>query len=131
MRFKVRLLYQRGFQVVDGSTVLASFENHHDAFRFVHARGARAWLEWGRTEIGGQTGSHDFCAKFLQETAGRIYKYKYGPSDGRWFWAMTYYERGLGFGNSSGTIASKDEAVAQVEQEFTRFMTRERRDNGR
>ncbi|TIL34339.1 hypothetical protein [Mesorhizobium sp.] len=39
-RLKVRLAYQRGFQIVDGSTVLAAFENHVKAFKFVRDRGA-------------------------------------------------------------------------------------------
>ncbi|TIU05206.1 MAG: transposase domain-containing protein [Mesorhizobium sp.] len=61
-RLKVRLAYQRGFQIVDGSTVLAAFENHVEAFKFVHDRGARVWLEWSRTVIGGQSAPYDFTA---------------------------------------------------------------------
>lgn len=42
--FKVRLAYQRGFQIVDGSIVLAAFGGHVEAFKFVSDRGARVWL---------------------------------------------------------------------------------------
>lgn len=48
-RLKVRLACQRGFQIVDGSTILAAFENPVEAFKFVRDRGARVWLDWGRT----------------------------------------------------------------------------------
>ncbi|MGX9123070.1 hypothetical protein [Mesorhizobium sp. BHscii] len=45
-RLKVRFAYQRGWQVVDGSAILSTFDKKEDAFRFVLNRGARAWLQW-------------------------------------------------------------------------------------
>ncbi|TIQ18871.1 MAG: hypothetical protein E5X51_23390 [Mesorhizobium sp.] len=114
-RLKVRVAYQRGFQVVDGSTILQSFDNKEDAFKFVHARGARVWLRWDRTVIGGQTVPYDFDAKFLQDSVGRIKKELHGPSAGTWFWSS--FE-----GGARGSTETRDEAVACVERAYTRYV---------
>lgn len=44
-RLIVRFAYQRGWQVVDTSTILQTFEQKEEAFQFVVDRGARVWLE--------------------------------------------------------------------------------------
>ncbi|WP_192360541.1 hypothetical protein [Mesorhizobium mediterraneum] len=54
-RLIVRFAYQRGWQVVDGSTVVRTFEKKEDAFQLLVDRGARVWLQWSRTVIGGKT----------------------------------------------------------------------------
>ncbi|MER8532138.1 hypothetical protein NKH61_05070 [Mesorhizobium sp. M1005] len=112
---KIRLAYQRGFQVVDGSTVLQTFGERDDAFRFVHDRGGRVWLSWSRTVIGGQTLPFDFTAMFQQEDVGRIFKTIHGPGADTWFW--TCFE-----GGARGTVASRDDAVAGVEHAYTRYV---------
>ncbi|WP_036262955.1 hypothetical protein [Mesorhizobium sp. WSM2561] len=113
-RLKVRLAYQRGWQVVDGSTVMQTFENRDDAFRFVHGKGARVLLAWSRTVIGGQAAPFDFTASFQQDAVGRIFKAVHGPGAGTWFW--TCFE-----GGARGTVETKDEAVVGVERAYTRF----------
>lgn len=40
-RLKVRLAYQRGWQVVDGSTIVDTFETKEDAFRYMVPRRLR------------------------------------------------------------------------------------------
>ncbi|MER8925757.1 hypothetical protein [Mesorhizobium sp. M0859] len=114
-RLKVRLAYQRGFQVVDGSTVLQTFKKRDDAFEFVHGRGARVWLDWSRTVIGAQTPPFDFTAVFQQDAVGRIFKTIHGPGADTWFW--TCFE-----GGARGTVASRDDAVAGVERAYTRYV---------
>ena len=94
-RLKVRFAYQRGFQVVDDSTVLQTFEEREEAFKFVHGRGARVWLAWGRTVIGGRTAPFDFAASFQQDGVGRILKTLHGPAAGTWFWTVLH-RRGKG-----------------------------------
>ncbi|ESZ35776.1 hypothetical protein X731_30585 [Mesorhizobium sp. L2C054A000] len=79
-RLTVRFAYQRGFQVVDGSAILQTFEKQDEAFNFVLGRGARVWLAWSRTVIGGQTAPFDFAAAFQQEKVGRILKTMLRPS---------------------------------------------------
>ncbi|TIP09099.1 hypothetical protein [Mesorhizobium sp.] len=120
-RLKIRLAYQRGFQVVDGSTVLETFMERDDAFRFVRGKGARVWLAWSRTVIGGQTAPFDFAASFQQEDVGRILKAVHGPGAGTWFWTMYSHDRGR-FGGQHGTVETKDQAVSEVERAFTRFI---------
>jgi hypothetical protein len=68
-RLTVRLAYQRGWQVVDGSVVLATFDTKEGAFQHLVEQGARVHLQWGRTVIGGQTAPFDFAAKFQSEYA--------------------------------------------------------------
>lgn len=48
-RLKVRLAYQRGWQVVDGSTIVDTFETKEDAFRYMVDRGACVCLTWRGT----------------------------------------------------------------------------------
>ncbi|UVK39942.1 hypothetical protein LHFGNBLO_001357 [Mesorhizobium sp. AR10] len=114
-RLTVRFAYQRGFQVVDGSTILQTFEKQAEAFKFVHGRGARVWLAWARTIIGGQTAPFDFAATFQQDKVGRIMRTMHGPTAGTWFWTVHT-------GGARGTVDSKDEAVAGVEAAFTRYI---------
>ncbi|MES0135606.1 hypothetical protein NKJ88_11720 [Mesorhizobium sp. M0016] len=112
-RLTVRFAYQIGFQVLDGSAILQTFEKQDEAFKFVLERGARVWLAWSRTVIGGQTAPFDFAAAFQQEKVGRIMKTMHGPAAGTWFW--TCHD-----GGARGTVEMKDEAVAGVERAFTR-----------
>jgi hypothetical protein len=86
------LAYQRGFQVVDGSTVLETFAERDDAFRFVLGKGARVWLPWSRIMIGGQSPPFGFTASVQQDAVGRIRKAVNGPGAGTWFWSC--YEGG-------------------------------------
>ncbi|RWM88763.1 MAG: hypothetical protein EOR84_26635 [Mesorhizobium sp.] len=119
-RLKVRLAYQRGFQVVDGSTMLAAFEN---AFKYVRDRGARVCLDWGRTVIAGETGQYDFTASFLQSSVGRILKNQWGSLSGTWFWSISTYDpRFSRHGGQRGNAATKENAVLELEREFTRFI---------
>ncbi|MER9870194.1 hypothetical protein NKJ35_24005 [Mesorhizobium sp. M0136] len=112
-RLKVRLA--SGSHVVDGSTVLQTFKARDDAFKFVHGQGARVWLDWSRTVIGGRTPPFDFTAMFQQDAIGRIFKTVQGPGAGTWFW--TCFE-----GGARGTVGNKDEAVAGVERAYTRYL---------
>jgi hypothetical protein len=48
-RLKIRLAYQRGWQVVDGSAIVETFNPKEAAFQFLVARGALVHLDWGRT----------------------------------------------------------------------------------
>ncbi|MBZ9926770.1 hypothetical protein [Mesorhizobium sp. BR1-1-4] len=110
-RLTVRLAYQRGWQVVDGSTIVDTFETKEDAFRCLVDRGGRLRLAWRRTIISGQSKPCDFSAEFQTDNAGRIMKEFHGPSAGRWFWFS---------GSSSGSVETKDEAVFGVERAYTR-----------
>ncbi|MCF6120920.1 hypothetical protein L2449_29265 [Mesorhizobium muleiense] len=122
-RLKVRLAYQRGFQIVDSGAVLAAFENHVEAFKFVRNRGARVWLDWSRTVIGGQSVPYDFTASFLQSSIGRISKNQWGSLSGTWSWSISTSDpRFRLHGGQRGTAATRDEAVFQLEREFTRFI---------
>lgn len=119
-RLKVRSAYQRGFQIVDGSAVLAAFDNHVEAFKFVRDRGARVWLQWGRTVIAGQTGQYDFTASFLQSSVGRILKNQWGSLLGTWSWSISTSDPRLRL--HGGQRGAAEEAVFEVEREFTRFI---------
>lgn len=112
-RLKVRFAYQRGWQVVDGSAILSTFHKKEDAFRFVLDLGTRVWLQWGRTVIGGQSPPYDFAAQFQQDSVGRIMKRLHGSEKGTWFW--TCHE-----GGARGTVATKEEAVVEVERAYAR-----------
>ncbi|RWD20757.1 MAG: hypothetical protein EOS57_08200 [Mesorhizobium sp.] len=112
-RLKVRFAYQRGWQIVDGSAILSTFHKKEDAFQFVLDRGARVWLQWGRTVIGGQAAPYDFAAQFQQDSVGRIMKRLHGSESGTWFW--TCHE-----GGARGTVQTKEEAVTGVERAYTR-----------
>ncbi|TKD22806.1 MAG: hypothetical protein E5W98_31910 [Mesorhizobium sp.] len=99
--------------VRDGSTVVRTFEKKEDAFQFLVDRGARVWLEWSRTVIGGKAPPYDFAACFMQDKVGRILKTLHGTEAGTWFW--TCYE-----GGANGKVPTKDEAVVGVERAYTR-----------
>jgi hypothetical protein len=121
-RLKVRFAYQRGFQVVDGSHVLETFDTRDEAFRYVDARDARVWLQWARMVIGGQTMPCDFAASFGDDhSVGRIMKNVHGPGAGTWFWSMYSHDRGR-VGGEHGIVATKDQAVIGVERAYTRFI---------
>ncbi|TPJ84076.1 hypothetical protein FJ422_17595 [Mesorhizobium sp. B2-6-3] len=114
-RLTARLAYQRGWQVVDGSTVLATFATKEGAFQYLVDRGARVHLQWRRTKIGGQEPPYDFAAEFQSESVGRIKKELQGPSAGRWYWYQ---------GSSKGSIDTKGEAVFEVERAYTRIVVK-------
>ncbi|TPM55370.1 hypothetical protein FJ959_18370 [Mesorhizobium sp. B2-2-4] len=116
-RLTVRLAYQRGWQVVDGSTVLRTFETKEGAFQFLVDRGARVHLHWRRTKIGGQEPPYDFDAEFQSESVGRIKKELHGPSAGRWFWSCFV-------GGARGSTEIRDEAVFEVERAYTRIVVK-------
>ncbi|SIT55011.1 conserved hypothetical protein [Mesorhizobium prunaredense] len=98
---------------MDGSTVVRTFEKKEDAFHFLVDRGARVWLEWSRTVIGGKAPPSDFAASFMQDTVGRILKTLHGKEAGTWFW--TCHE-----GGANGKVSTKEEAVFGVERAYTR-----------
>ncbi|TPN16270.1 hypothetical protein FJ973_06140 [Mesorhizobium sp. B2-1-3] len=116
-RLTVRLAYQRGWQVVDGSTVLATFETKEGAFQYLVDRGARVHLQWRRTKIGGQEPPYDFAAEFQSESVGRIKKEMHGPSAGLWFWSCFV-------GGARGSTETRDEAVFEVERAYTRIVVK-------
>ncbi|TIT69106.1 MAG: hypothetical protein E5W90_02050 [Mesorhizobium sp.] len=110
-RLIVRLAYQRGWQVVDGSTILTTSETKEAAFQHLVASGARVRLDWRRTLIAGQSKPCDFSATFQSDNAGRIMKQFHGPSAGRWSWFS---------GSSIGSVETKEEGVFEVERAYTR-----------
>ncbi|RWC91623.1 MAG: hypothetical protein EOS72_02915 [Mesorhizobium sp.] len=110
-RLTIRFAYQRGWQVVDGRTIVETFDTDEEAFGFLVARDARVRLEWSRTVIGGNAVPLDFSAKFQARNAGRIIKEMNGPSAGTWWWFS---------GSLTANVATKDEAVFAVERAFTR-----------
>ncbi|OBQ68426.1 hypothetical protein EFV37_24960 [Mesorhizobium loti] len=110
-RLLVRSAYQRGWQIVDGSAIVETFETKEDAFQCLVDRGARVHLSWKRTVIAGAEVPYDFCAEFQSKYAGRIRKELHGPGVGKWFWFS---------GSSSGSVDTKDEAVFGVERAYTR-----------
>lgn len=112
-RLTVRFAYQRGWQVVDGRAILITFQNKEGAFQFLVDRGARVWLQWGRTVIGGQAAPYDFAAQFQQDSVGRVMKRLHGSESGTWFW--TCHE-----GGARGTVTTKEEAAVEVERAYTR-----------
>ncbi|TIP87267.1 MAG: hypothetical protein E5X58_30760 [Mesorhizobium sp.] len=83
----------------------------------MHGKGAGVWLEWDRTVIGGQTPPFDFTANFQQDAVARILKAVNGPGAGTWFW--TCFE-----GGARGSVASKGQAVFEVERSYTRYLVR-------
>ncbi|WP_149902690.1 hypothetical protein [Mesorhizobium sp. SARCC-RB16n] len=75
------------FEVHDGDDVIGTFATIVEARRAVRERGARLWLDWGRTVIGGQTAPYDFSASFLgSDSIGRIRGQP--PSAGKWLWSI-------------------------------------------
>lgn len=114
-RLKIRLAYQRGWQVVDGSAIVDTFDTKEAAFQFLVERGARVHVDWGRTEIAGRTAAYDFAASFQSDNARRIRKELHGPSAGMWFWYQ---------GSSKGSVETKEEAVVEVERAYTRWVAK-------
>jgi hypothetical protein len=114
-RLIVRLAYQRGWQVVAGSTILETSGTKEGAFQFLVDRGARVRLEWGRAVVGGRTAPCDFAAKFQSENVGRIKMERHPPNAGVWLWFQ---------GSSRGTVEEKDQAVSAVEQAYTRIVVK-------
>lgn len=112
-RLTVRLAYQRGWQIVENNRAIETFDTKLEAFNYIFSRGARVWLSWGRTVIGGKTVPYDFDAGFQQDSVGRVMRIMHGPSAGTWFW--TCYD-----GGARGTVATKDEAVKGVEVAYTK-----------
>ncbi|WP_421912708.1 hypothetical protein [Mesorhizobium sp.] len=111
-RLIIRSAYQRGWQVVANGAVIQTFAEQQSAFRFVVDRGARVHLKWGRMAIGGETRPFDFQAIFQQRSVGRIMREMHGPLTGTWFWSC--YD-----GGARDTVATRDEAVAGVEEAYT------------
>ncbi|TIR28282.1 MAG: hypothetical protein E5X07_22675 [Mesorhizobium sp.] len=60
-----------------------------------------------------QSPPYDFAARFQQDSVGRIMKRMHGSESGTWFW--TCHE-----GGARGTVATKEEAVVEVERAYTR-----------
>ncbi|RWF23786.1 MAG: hypothetical protein EOS64_10070 [Mesorhizobium sp.] len=102
---------------------MRSFDTIIEAVRFVRDRGARLWLDWGRTIIGGQTVPHDFSPTFLGSPVGRIQGEAHGASAGTWRWSIaTHDKRWRGHGGQRGRANTKNEAVAELEQAFTDYI---------
>lgn len=116
-RLIVRLAYQRGWQVFDGSTILETLDTKEGAFQILVDRGARVWLQWGRTVIGGKTVPYDFCGDFQSRSVGRIMREQHGPSAGTWFWTCFIC-------GARGRVDTKDEAVFGVERAYTRIVVK-------
>ncbi|ODA95013.1 hypothetical protein BFX40_20515 [Mesorhizobium sp. SEMIA 3007] len=114
-RLTVRSAYQRGWQVVDGSAIVETFETKEDAFQCLVDRGARVHLNWRRTFIAGASVPYDFSAEFQSKYAGRIKKELHGPAAGKWFWFQ---------GSLRGEGTTKDDAVFQVERSYTRLVVK-------
>ncbi len=111
-------------EVFDGDDVLGRFTSIVEMARFVRDRGARFWLDWRRTEINGRSAPHDFAPTFLgSDSVGRLLGEQHGPSAGTWRWSIgTHDRRWRGHGGQRGREASKEEAVAALEAEFTRYL---------
>ncbi|PBB83549.1 hypothetical protein [Mesorhizobium sp. WSM3876] len=111
------------YQVADESGPMRSFDTIVEAVRFVRDRGARLWLDWGRTIIGGQIEPQDFVATFLGSPVGRIQGERHGPSAATWRWSIaTHDKRWRGHGGQRGQVQTRDEAVAELEQAFTKYI---------
>lgn len=112
------------YGVFDGDDVLGSFTSIVEMARFVRDRGARFWLDWGRTIINGTSRPHDFAPTFLgSDSVGRVMADLHGPSAGIWFWTCSTNDpRWRSHGGGRGRGATKDEAVAALETEFTRYI---------
>ncbi|RWE30042.1 hypothetical protein EN844_09090 [Mesorhizobium sp. M3A.F.Ca.ET.201.01.1.1] len=111
------------YQVADESGPIRSFDTIVEAVRFVRDREARLWLDWGRTIIGGQTVPHDFSPTFLGSPVGRIQGEAHGTSAGTWRWSIaTHDKRWRSHGGQRGQAYTKDEAVAELEQAFTKYI---------
>lgn len=124
-RLKIRDAGGEGYEVLDyDGQPIAMCATIVDAARFVHDRGARFWLDWERTVIGGRTAPGDFCPTFLgSDSVGRIQAELHGPSAGSWFWSIsTHDDRWRKHGGQRGREPTKDMAVFALEHEFTRYL---------
>lgn len=112
------------YEVFDGDDVLGRFTGIPEMARFVRDRGARFWLDWGRTIIGGEWAPRDFAPTFLGSTSvGRVIGVEHGPSAGTWSWSIaTNDTRWRRHGGQRGRSSAKDRAVAELEQEFTEYL---------
>ncbi|KRB29819.1 hypothetical protein ASD99_24530 [Mesorhizobium sp. Root695] len=121
---KVRDTAADGYEVLEDGEVIGSFPTIVDAARFVRGRGARLWLDWARTVIGGQTVSpQDFEPSFLGSGVGRVLGEQHGPSKDKWFWSIsTNDKRWRVHGGQRGREDTKDAAVAPLEREFTTYV---------
>lgn len=113
-----------GFQVLEEGEAIATFATILEAAGFVRDRGARLWLDWGRTVIAARSRPHDFSCSFLgSDSVGRILGEQHGPSAGTWFWSIsTHDDRWRKHGGQRGREATKDQAVAELEREFTNYL---------
>lgn len=71
-RLKVRDAAAGGYEVLNDGELIATLPTIIEAAGFVRDHGARLWLDWGRTEIGGQIAPRDFSASFLGSVIGRL-----------------------------------------------------------
>ncbi|TIL34340.1 hypothetical protein [Mesorhizobium sp.] len=73
--------------------------------------------------IGGDSVPYDFTASFLQSSVGRISKNQWGSLSGTWSWSISTSDpRFRLHGGQRGTAATKDDAVYELEREFTKFI---------
>lgn len=72
-------------------------------------------LAWRRTIIGGESAPYQYSADFQSEYVGRIMKETTGKTAGIWQWFR---------GSASGSAATRDEAVFQVERAYTRVVVK-------
>lgn len=88
--------------------------------RLVKQHHGRIKLTWSRTVIGWQEQRFDFSAAFGDEIVGRVHRP--GNADA-WSWNLsTSDSRSHRIGSASGQVATKDGAVAELEQAFTDFL---------
>lgn len=122
-RLKVRDAAAGGYEVLADGETIGSFATIVEAVRFVRDRGARLWLDWDRTVIGGRTAPLDFEPSFLGSGVGRILAEQHGPSAGSWSWSIsTSDKRWRMHGGQRGREPTKDEAVEKLEHEFTVYL---------
>ena len=103
-RLKVRDAAEDGYEVLEDGEPIWSFETIVEAVQFVRDRGARLWLDWGRTVIGGQTvGPRDFEPSFL------------GPASAASSASSTDRARDRGSGRSARTTSAGVSMAASEE----------------
>lgn len=79
-------------------------------------------LKWKRTVIGGQTAPYDFLAYTDWGTFCRVIKRPFGPSEGRWHWALTC-SRSPFHKVPYGDCDSRDEVIDLVKRMFEELRT--------
>ncbi|WP_214477394.1 hypothetical protein [Mesorhizobium sp. dw_380] len=105
-----------GYEVLqDGEPI--GFSPPYRGCKVRSGRGARVWLDWGRTIISRQTAPHDFAPTFLGcDSVGRLLGEQNGPSAGTWSWSIsTHDNRWRKHGGQSGREPTEGEAVAALE----------------